>query len=378
MIAGAVHRGYLYVAHSGRNRAYLWHQGELSRLTVDLHQPSEVDRGRYPLAAKDRVLLCTEAFARSVSDTQMAQILGSVSNATDAIEAMLDVAAETKPVGTVSAAVLDYTPSLINITPRVAIGTGIVTLVALGAMALFFSGLLSPQPPDIAQVTAQPAPTLTVAALPPTATAAPTQTATRAPTATQAPVVAASTPAATRQATSTATPTPQPTATPTPTTEPSPTPTPTRTPRPRPTSTPAPTSTPQPSYAQPQLLSPANNALFSGPVGPTFTWSSAGPLAANDYYVLAIKHAQGVDEQWVKGTSASAPDYLLLLRMNVPFQWNVSVRRRTGAAPNGASVGTLLTQSAQTWLFTWVPAAAPPSGGGNPAPTPVNTLPAPP
>ncbi len=380
MIAGAVHRGTLYVAYTGNNRAYLMRDGGVEVLTIDTPPPADVGRGTYPLMAHDRVLLCTAGLHQSVSLAQIEHALKAEPRPRDVISTLLDAAAEARATGTVSIAVLDYTPSLTGITPPVMIGTGLVTLVALGVMALFISSRLAPQPPDIAQATA-------TAPLAATATAPlPTQTARVLPTSTYTAVPSPTRPAAAVVA---PTNTPAPTATTTPTPEPSPTPTAsptaTRTPRPRarpsPTPTPTPTSTPKPAYAQPRLLSPQNNASFTGPDAPTFTWTSAGQLAADDYYVLAIQHSQGVDEQWVKQTSATAPNYLLILRGAAPFSWDVSVRRKTGNAPNGASVGTLLAQSAETWQFTWSPGEAPKPGGGNPpAPTspPAPTAPIPP
>ena len=103
-----------------------------------------------------------------------------------------------------------------------------------------------------ADPTAQPpAPTVVVAASPPTAThtATPTFTATPTPTASHTPVpTATQTPTATPTATYTPTPTPTATHTPTPTATQTPTPTATYTPTPSPTATTTPTPTPTATY----------------------------------------------------------------------------------------------------------------------------------
>jgi len=136
----------------------------------------------------------------------------------------------------------------------------------------------------------------------------------------------------------------------------------------RATSAPAKTATPQSnaSLGTPRLLSPQAGFVYGGDASPVFSWTSAGVLAADEYYVFALSHAQGVDEQWVKGTSAQAPAYVRSLR---PSAWNVSIRRKTGVKANGAPDGPVLVAAGERRLFSWSE-AGPVSPGSSPLPRP--------
>lgn len=140
------------------------------------------------------------------------------------------------------------------------------------------------------------------------------------------------------------------------------------TPAGRPTSVAVKTATPQSNafLAAPRLLAPQAGFAYSGDIPPSFSWTSAGVLAADEYYVFALSHAQGVDEQWVKGTSAQAPAYVRSLR---PSAWNVTIRRKTGVKANGAPDGPVLVAAGERRLFSWSE-AGPASPGSSPLPRP--------
>lgn len=120
-------------------------------------------------------------------------------------------------------------------------------------------------------------------------------------------------------------------------------------------------------HAAPVLLEPLDGSVFVGPRRITFRWSGPCCLAEDEYYVVSIPHAQGVEEAWVKVMAWKAPDYLYLL---VPdsrrLTWNVSVRRHTGEYPNGQWKGPIMSPLSETWYFTWR------TGGGGSSTSPLS------
>jgi hypothetical protein len=384
MIVAVVQHKSLYVVHMGRVHAYLWRNGELQMLPLDGATNGPPRASVFALAPKDRVLLCNDGLTARVDGAQMARVLNTELRASRAAPALVDAAGDSAG-SNLSVAVLDYTPSNTLSALPVALSVVTMLIVALAVMGLLVSRRLpirgGPTPDALTPTSTPSAPT-------PTWTPRVSPTPTPMPSSTPVNKVAvlvegtstvdalAETPAVATvvlAATATLPPTPVPTVTPTPL---PPTRVPTR--RPRPTATPVPpTPTPAITYGQPRLQLPAFNTRFVGMGAdtPVFQWTSAGPLAENDYYVLAVQHAQGVDEQWVKGTKARAPDYLITLRSNEPFHWNVSIRRKTGTAANGGNTGVMLVGPAETWDFTWVPGDTPNPGGPPNPPAPATSVP---
>jgi protein phosphatase len=112
----------LVIAHVGDSRAYLFRDGELKRLTQDhslvdelvrrgklteeqaAEHPQrsiitralgpearvEVDTWSYPVRAGDLVLLCSDGLTSMVSEEQVAEILGSVTELDSAAQALID------------------------------------------------------------------------------------------------------------------------------------------------------------------------------------------------------------------------------------------------------------------------------------------------
>jgi tetratricopeptide (TPR) repeat protein len=224
----------------------------------------------------------------------------------------------------------------------------------------------------------------------------------------------------------TLTPTPTPTATPTRTLTPTATATPTPTPIPTPTSTGRPTSTPTstptatatatatptvtpmmtPSatatsreLSVPILLAPEDGASFVGwGARVILSWSSAGPLAQDEYYVVRIPYDSvgGIAEFWRRETALELPSHFSLPNIGFAdrhYNWSVQVMRCTGNCDwalddNTKKQGVAVGAESATGLFYWhpdiieaPPTAAPdttPSPGVTPSPTPRPPTPTPP
>lgn len=159
-------------------------------------------------------------------------------------------------------------------------------------------------------------------------------------------------------------PTPVPSQTPLPTYTPYPTYTPAPVPSPIAASAPtaAPTATARPAtpvpvqragYPAPVLVSPPNDQRFEQRM-PTLAWQPVGDLAADEYYVVTIPHAQGVDEQWTKDTRVNPPAYLLNLAFpNHRYTWDVRVRLHTGTKANGGKDGPERGAVSEQGSFYW-------------------------
>ena len=237
-----------------------------------------------------------------------------------------------------------------------------VNAVQVGVVSNIASdGNLALDPDEVVVVVVTPTPVPTSPASPtPPATATPTPVPTRTPrpSVTPGPMATVS---------------PTPTATPTLRVEPqdkaaSPTPVPTRQ---------APSvSRPVSPHGAPVLMEPLDYSTFTGPRRIMFRWQgSCCRLAADEYYVVSIPHPQGVEEAWVKATFWESPLYLyLLVPESRQLTWSVSVRRHTGAYPNGQWKGPIVSQISETWRFTWHA-----DGGGpqSPLAVPDSPLPAP-
>lgn len=119
------------------------------------------------------------------------------------------------------------------------------------------------------------------------------------------------------------------------------TPTITPTPAPPPTAT----ATPGPLYEAPVPLSPAVGQVVEADTL-LFNWTVSGVLARDEFYVLQLNWADGSQtEHWVKNSSwrvskAQRP-------AAGPVTWNVSIRRQTGADPDGTPQGITLIGSTE-------------------------------
>jgi hypothetical protein len=266
-------------------------------------------------------------------------------------------------------------------------------------------------------VPATPSPTLTSTPtrVPPTPTSTPKPTST--PTSTPVPPTPTSTPTSTPvppTPTSAPTPTPMLTPTPTPTHTPTPTdtptaiptttptmtpmetPIPTATPRPPtgtptstatattipPSSTPTPTSTRMPTATAtvtptsrrlvvPTLLEPVSGAVFNGwNAEVNFSWSEAGTLLADEYYVLIIYHRVGDHKIWLKDTSYHVEEERWLSEYGTngsKLEWKVVVARKLTSDPHEDPKEAEVSSALGT--FFWNPSPS--------TPTPIPTYPPP-
>jgi LysM repeat protein len=126
--------------------------------------------------------------------------------------------------------------------------------------------------------------------------------------------------------------------------------TPTATATPSPTATPTPT--PGPLYGAPHLLTPVDNQV-ADTATLLFNWTATGLLAEDEFYVLQLRWPDGSQtEHWTKSTA---------WRLNRdqrpaagPVAWTVSIRRRTGTGPDGAPIGTSLTDPGEPRRVNWL------------------------
>ena len=295
VIVAARYHNTLYVAYTGQNQAYLYHEGHLELLTMDPKIDSGVRYVTRQLAPNDRVMLCTQGFRQWVGESAIFDILKSNKQPSRAASALINAVPASKPGATVAVGVMDNAPLVSAYLPSGWTVAAALLVVVLGLSALLAFGpgsilqnsnalspvLVSPtalvpltatlEPQDgttlpisglisetviatntvtpTATASATPSRTLTPTRTPTkTPTVTPTETPTETPTPTASPTL---TPSPTRRR-PTATPTPLPTATETPTPEPtltpSATPQPTERPKPKPTNTPVP---PPPTNTQP-------------------------------------------------------------------------------------------------------------------------------
>ena len=111
----------------------------------------------------------------------------------------------------------------------------------------------------------------------------------------------------------------------------------------------------------PKLLQPENGESFYGLSRPvSFEWSPANrPLAANEYYVLAIKHNRGTDFTWLKNPSYTIGQDKEWLKEKGPnLEWRVVVANAQTSDPNSAQespVGKEVGAYSETRAFVWDP-----------------------
>lgn len=119
--------------------------------------------------------------------------------------------------------------------------------------------------------------------------------------------------------------------------------TPTITPTPAPPATA--TATPGPLYEAPALLSPAAGQVIEADTL-LFNWTVSGVLARDEFYVIQLIWADGSrTEHWVKNSSWRVSK--TQRPAAGPVTWNVSIRRQTGAGPDGTPQGLTLVASTE-------------------------------
>jgi len=129
-------------------------------------------------------------------------------------------------------------------------------------------------------------------------------------------------------------------------------------------------------YAAPELIAPADGAVFRGPKAQIrLEWTSVGELGQDEYYVVVTDFPhEGVtwrDWQWTKETTLTVPRYLYdLFTGTREAQWRVAVWRRTGTKPGGTPDG--LPVGEQVRRYRWDLAAEEPTGVTVP-PAPTDT-----
>jgi hypothetical protein len=123
---------------------------------------------------------------------------------------------------------------------------------------------------------------------------------------------------------------------------------------------PSPTPTPPPPYLAPNLLLPADGAVFTiSNESVTLQWSSVGILNSNEAYRVTIEDItegegrQLIDE--VSTTSLSVPDSFRA-KTNIPhiYRWWVQPVRQIGTDESGEVIWDTAGASSDTRVFTWV------------------------
>jgi LysM repeat protein len=126
-----------------------------------------------------------------------------------------------------------------------------------------------------------------------------------------------------------------------------------------PTSGPTPTATNPPPYAGPNLLLPADGAIYNN-VNDTITlqWSSIGTLRTNESYAVTV-------EDITDGTGRKLTDYVTDTRYNVPagfrpvskephiIRWTVTTVRQSGTSQDGKPVWESAGVVSQPRVFSW-------------------------
>jgi serine/threonine-protein kinase len=205
-----------------------------------------------------------------------------------------------------------------------------------------------------ATITLTPRPTQTAAL--PSATSVPIVVPTDTPIPTRVPPTATTAPA---------------TATTAPTDTPTPAP-PTDTPTRAPTQTPVPPS-PTPTRAlhpAPTLLSPPNELHFEPQQTIVLQWSSVGPLADDEWYVVRVPHPLGEEVGVTRDTRWQVPTYVWLLRpLSGRFFWSVSVRVRiSDEIPGNADLWPAAGAESAARSFVWLAGTRTPTPAPTPAP----------
>lgn len=144
------------------------------------------------------------------------------------------------------------------------------------------------------------------------------------------------------------------------------------------TAVPAATAVPVSKLVAPQIQSPQQGAVIPFGETPRFQWSSAGVLAANQYYRVSVEHSQGFDVRCTASTSVLARDYIASLApTGRPFRWSVSVVQASQPVAEGAACeGSQLAATGTVGEFTIGSTGGGgggSSGGGGSAPQPTFT-----
>ena len=148
-------------------------------------------------------------------------------------------------------------------------------------------------------------------------------------------------------------PTPTPTNTGTPTSTYTPTPTTTATPTPWPD-----TPTPMSGYLAPIPLTPADGQVVVGQDTVLLTWTSAGILADDEWYVLRLRvpgDAEQPEPVWTKATSWRVPADLRPLddAIEESFNWQVGIMRLISTSPDGHRQTESLSLLSEMRVFYW-------------------------
>lgn len=354
LIAAVVRNSVVTIAHVGDSRAYLLHEGRLVQLTQDhswaveqvragkltteqaaqhpkrrnltralgIQIAVDVDQVSQTFGPGDVLLLCTDGLVDQVSEQEILGALQSGS-AQAAAQRLVDLANQHGGGDNVSVIVAragDGGAGAAAWQPWAIIGGAVV-------LTLFLALLVGGRPPQVAQTSPTVQSSLPVAD---TATAMITPTPslpTALPRTTVTPGAATSLPAVTR-------------------------------------STLLPSTT---FYPAPVPVGPEDGAVFRGDRERIkLQWQSAGPLDANDYYIVitTFLHDGQVwqDEQQTKETELEVPAYLLALATDThEFTWRVGVHRAPRRDQNNHLIGTPVSPESAVRRFTWEPAEPEPA-----------------
>jgi LysM repeat protein len=136
-----------------------------------------------------------------------------------------------------------------------------------------------------------------------------------------------------------------------------------------PTPGPSPTPTPPPPYAAPNLLLPADGAVFSATENNiSLQWATVGALNANEAYLVSVVDVTSGENirvvDYVTNTSYQVPRNLRPTDGTVHiFRWTIGTVRQTGTDDSGNPVYEPAGATSNARVFSW-------SGGAALAPSP--------
>lgn len=379
-VAAAVHQGMVHTAWVGDSRAYVVSRGgKIAAITADhsfvaeqvrnklmTEQEAEMSTmknyilrslgsasnttpefSRQPLNEGDRVVLCSDGLHGVARDPQIAEAALRAKTTSESVARLIQLARDNKTGDNVSAAVLAYDAPRKPFPLAILAGVAAVVLALVAGFLLLAAGDGASKggvvPPQVTYPSGVPS---SEGATPDASktTLATGATVAAKPTSTLAPAGVAATEAPTAESPSAAT-----------------------------NATPKPTALPKNNLVAPKLLSPAGGAKFMASDPPEFSWSSAGTLAADEYYVLAALHEKGEDDTWVKTLSATLKDKGYLGNAGTRIQsWRVCVAKDANPRPtNVCTKGTPLVISEERAVIWEIPATAVPQPSQcNPAASP--------
>ncbi len=127
---------------------------------------------------------------------------------------------------------------------------------------------------------------------------------------------------------------------------------------------PSPTPTPPPPYPAPNLLLPADGAVFTlGDNQVTLQWSSVGLINANEAYRITV-----ID--LTEGTGRKLVDYVSDTKFIIPvsfrateelphiYRWTISTVRQIDVDQNGNPIWEIAGSESETRVFSWAGQAA--------------------